>query len=176
VIECRSDDANNQLRLLADSMRKNKKLKSLVLLDPFGMQVEWSSIELLKGTSTDLFILIPSGVIINRLLYRNGASHHFEKLSSFFGLSESEIRNRFYKFHTEPTFFGEIEIVDKIKDPIQKIYDLYREQLGTIFKYVTIDPLILYNNHKLPIFHFACASNNETAVKIASEIIKKQTI
>jgi len=174
VIECRADDANNQLRLLSDGLRRNKKLKSLVLLDPFGMQVEWSSIEMLKGSSTDLFILIPSGVIINRLLYRNGASPHYGKLSSFFGLSEAEIKERFYEHRTTQTLFGDTEIVEKVKNPIQKIYDLYRERLGTIFRYVTEDPLVLYNNHNLPIFHFACASNNETAVKIAGEIIKNQ--
>jgi len=175
-IVCRNDDANNQLRELSDAMHKDSKIKSLVLLDPFGMQVKWSSIELLKNTSTDLFILIPSGVIINRLLYRNGESPYFEKLSSFFGLPESEIKERFYKHRTEPTLFGDEEVVEKVKNPIQMIAKLYCEQLNSVFAHVTKEPLVLYNNRGFPIFHFACASNNGTAVKIASEIIKKQQI
>ena len=53
-------------------------------------------------------------------------------------------------------------------------WKLYIEQLKTIFKHVTEMPLVLYNGRKTPIFHFACASNNSTAIKIASQIINKR--
>lgn len=56
----------------------------------------------------------------------------------------------------------------------EKIAELYIEQLKTIFEYVTEEPLVLYNSRKTPIFHFACASNNSTAIKIASQIINKK--
>ena len=42
------------------------------------------------------------------------------------------------------------------------------------FTYVTPQPLVLYNTRNTPIFHFACASNNQAAVKIANEIIEKK--
>jgi hypothetical protein len=45
--------------------------------------------------------------------------------------------------------------------------------LGEIFDYVTPEPLVLYNSRNTPIFHFACASNNQSAVKIARDIIYK---
>jgi hypothetical protein len=67
--------------------------------------------------------------------------------------------------------------IDKNKtssQPIEKIAELYIEQLKTIFKHVTEKPLVLYNTRNTPIFHLACASNNLTAIKIASQIINKK--
>ena len=138
------------------------------------MQVDWTSIEQLKGTRTDLWILIPTGVIVNRLLDRKCELTHIDKLTSFFGKDEAFLKNYFYKIRTVDTLFGETEIIEKVKKPIEKIAELYIEQLKTIFDYVTEKPLVLYNTRNTPIFHFACASNNQTAIKIASQIIKKK--
>ena len=57
---------------------------------------------------------------------------------------------------------------------IGEIDQLYRDQLGEIFKYVTPEPLVMRNSRGLPIFHFVCASDNKTAVKIAQQIINKK--
>lgn len=170
----RNSDANKQVELLAKAMREDTNLAALVLLDPFGMQVDWKSIELLKGTRTDLWILIPTGVIVNRLLDRKGELTYIDKLTSFFGKDESFLKDYFYKKKTVDTLFGEKEIIEKVKKPIEKIAELYIEQLKTIFEHVTEKPLVLYNSRKTPIFHFACASNNSTAIKIASQIINKK--
>ena len=170
----KTSDANEQVITLAKAMHQNKNLASLILLDPFGMQVDWKSIELLKGTRTDLWILIPTGVIVNRLLDRKGELAHIDKLTSFFGKDESFLKDYFYKKKTVDTLFGEKEIIEKVKKPIEKIAELYIEQLKTIFEHVTEKPLVLYNSRKTPIFHFACASNNSTAIKIASQIINKK--
>lgn len=170
----RNSDANRQIELLAEAMQKDKGFASLVLLDPFGMQVNWSSIEMLKGTRTDLWILIPTGVIVNRLLDRKGELTHIDKLKTFFGKDEDFLRSYFYKKNQEQTFFGEIERIRKVEKPIQKIAELYVQQLKDIFKYVTTEPLVLYNSRNTPIFHFACASNSRVAVKIANEIIDKK--
>ena len=169
-----TSDANGELHKLAESMRKDKSISSLVLLDPFGMQVDWASIEKLKGTRTDLWILIPTGVIVNRLLDRNGELTHIERLKTFFGKDEDFLREYFYRKRQEQTLFGEINIIEKIEHPIKRIAELYIQRLGEIFKNVTPEPLVLYNRRNTPIFHFACASNNKTAIKIASQIIGKQ--
>ena len=170
----RNSDANKQVEMLAQAMHNDKCLTALVLLDPFGMQVDWRSIELLRGTRTDLWILIPTGVIVNRLLDRKCELTHIEKLSSFFGKDEEFLKEFFYKKKKVDNLFGETEIVEKVKKPIEKIAELYIDQLKTIFDYVTEKPLVLYNTRNTPIFHFACASNNATAISIASQIIKKK--
>jgi three-Cys-motif partner protein len=170
----RSGDANEYLKKLAETMKNDIKFHSLTIIDPFGMQVNWESIQQLKGTKTDLWILIPSGVIINRLLDRNGKLSHIEKLVSFFGLSEAEIKEHFYKKNTSRGLFDIEDEIQKVSEPFQKIAEVYIQQLGTIFKHVTPEPLVLPSSRNIPIYHFAFASNNATALKIANEINKRK--
>lgn len=170
----RPGDANVKLIEMANYLRVNHNVKALVLLDPFGMQLNWDSIKQLENTGIDLWILIPTGVIVNRLLDRKGELTHIEKLTSFFGKDEKCLRDYFYKKRTEQSLFGETTIIEKVKEPITKIAELYIEQLKTIFKHVTTKPMVLYNSRNTPIFHFAFASNNETAKNIAAQIIKKK--
>ncbi len=136
------------------------------------MQINWESIEGLKGSRSDVWILIPTGVIINRLLDRKGELRHVKKLESFLGMEEEEIRKRFYLKTKEPrTLFDNTrEIVRKVEDPINKIAETYIENMSKIWDYVTPEPLRLNNTRGVPLFHFVFASNNEHAMKIASDI------
>lgn len=65
----------------------DKKKAALVLLDPFGMQIQWSSIEQLKNKRVDLWILVPSGVVINRLLSKDGTLLFSDRLTDFFWIN-----------------------------------------------------------------------------------------
>ena len=127
----------------------------------------------MKGTRSDVWILVPTGVIVNRLLNKNGELKHIAKLQSFFGLTEEEIKTYFYRKENQTTLFGEMEIIEKINDPIQKISELYVQRLKTIWSHVTEQPLRLLNSRGIPIYHFVFASNNQSAVKIAKQIITK---
>lgn len=171
TIEYKAGDANKWIDDLAKAL-KTKKYASLVLLDPFGMQIDWTAIEKLRDTRSDVWILVPTGVIVNRLLERNAELKYIDKLQSFFGMSEEEIRLAFYKQHTTTTLFGDEERVSKVAKPIEKIAKLYATRMKTIWKYVTEEPLRLNNKNGVPIFHFVFATNNAAAYKIANEIIK----
>jgi len=168
----RHGDCNQQIIELSKAMKEKKCFASLVLLDPFGMQINWESIESLRDTRTDIWILVPTGVIVNRLLDKNCNLTHSQKLQSFFGLSEDEIKQVFYYKETHTTLFGEEEATIKVTKPIEKIANLYAQRLRTIWTYVTEEPLRLENSKGVPIFHFVFASNNESALKIAKQIIK----
>ena len=164
-------DCNIQLMKLADSMRTRKDLAALVFLDPFGMDIEWKSIASLQKTRTDIWILLPTG-IVNRLLDRAGKIQHIDRLVSFFGLSEEAIRGEFYKNTGQLDFFGGGSPSKKIEDAIHHTADLYIRQLKSIWTYVTEIPLILRNSRNSPIFYFIFASNNKTAKRIAGQIIE----
>ena len=172
-LEFRCNDANAELFKLSKALHNDRHLKALVLLDPFGMQLDWDSIASLKGSGADVWILVPTGVIINRLLDGKGELLFSNKLQKFFGMSESEIRSFFYEDRTEMTLFGEETYCYKLPNAIRRIADLYITKLSEIFKYVLKEPLILYNRRGIPIFHFVFASNNQSAGKIASEIVGK---
>ena len=168
----RPSDCNKSLQDLGNALKSNK-YAALALLDPFGMQIEWESIAGLKGTRSDIWILVPTGVIVNRLLFRNGNLKYSKKLTSFFGLSEDEIRKEFYKTEQKLDLFnGESEIVTKVVKPINQIMHVYIRQLKTVWKHVTEQPLRLDNTKGRPLFHLVFASNNANAVKIAKDIIK----
>ena len=175
-LQFRTGDANEYIKALAEILKKDKKIKALVLLDPFGMQINWESIELLKDTYTDIWILIPSGVIVNRLLDREGNLEHINKLCKFFGMNENEVRDEFYVKKDSPSLFGNETIIQKKKEPIDKIANLYIKKLKRIWKYVMPEPLIMKNRKNVAIFHFVFASKNPTGFKIAKDIIRKVSI
>jgi len=166
------DDVNKRLAKLSNFL--NNKKAALVLLDPFGMQIDWASIEKLKDNRVDLWILIPSGVIINRFLDKKGKLKFSNKLQSYFGMSEDEIKNIFYKIETQETLFGSIDVTIKIEDSINTIAEIYIQKLKKIFKFVSETPLKLLNTKNVPIYHFVFAANKETALKIAKDIIEKK--
>lgn len=170
----RNGDCNEQLQELAGLMHGSDKFAALIFLDPFGMQIEWENIANLKGTRTDIWILLPTGVIINRLLDRKAELKSIALLCQYFGLSEEEIRMEFYNTKTETDLFGvENEVIEKVMDPINKIAMLYIKRMETVWKFVTPKPLRLNNSTGSPIFHFIMASNNADANRIAQEIIEK---
>jgi three-Cys-motif partner protein len=170
----KKDDANLQIIALSKMMLNNPgKYASLVFLDPFTMNVNWDSIKTLSGTRTDLWILVPTGVIINRLLQRDGTIGAPMKLVNFFGISENDIKKEFYEQSVEDNLFGNgVMSTRKLPNAIERIAGLYVKRLETVFKFVTKRPLVLYNSKNVPIFHLIFASNNFTAKKIASQIIK----
>lgn len=171
----RCSDANTQALMLAKTLKEGQgKFKSLCLLDPFGMSIDWNTLVALAGKSIDLWILVPTGSIISRLVKNNGELRFPNKLEEFFGLPEEEIKQRLYVKETKTGLFGEYEEIHKVNNIVQELANLYCEQLGTLFPYVTNDPLVLRNKKNVPIFHFVCASFNMTAVKIAKQIIDKR--
>ncbi len=172
-IIARQADCNEQIPELAKALASNK-YAALLFIDPFGMQVNWDSIATLKDTRSDIWILIPSGVTINRLLPKSGDVTNPEKLEQFFGLPYDQLFNYFYGHKTEETLFGRFKNFEKLDNPIERIVELYKNQLNTIWAHVTDPPLILKNSRNVPIFHLLFASNNKNALKIASQIIGKK--
>lgn len=65
-----------------------RKSRAVVFLDPYGMQVDWSTIEAIAATKAiDLWILFPLGQAVNRLLTRNDipAGGQAQRLTRFSG-------------------------------------------------------------------------------------------
>ena len=171
----KSGDANEKILELVNYAKTHPKCAALILLDPFGMQLNWETIQALKDIKhIDLWILVPSGVIINRLLTRSGKILCPERMEKSFGMSIDAIQQYFYQEVKEQSLFGDIVRQQKRDNTINRIAQLYLDLLGKEFSYVIKQPLVLTNSTNCPIFHFVFASHNQTGVKIASEIVIKK--
>ena len=159
---------------LANFLRnpKNKSYKTLAYIDPCGMQVEWRSLEALRGLPMDLWILVPTGLGVNRLLKINGkiSDAWLERLEIFLGLTREEIEKYFYK--KSETLFPEVIDVKKEQFAIKKSAKLYQNRLKEIFEFVS-KAYELKNSSNSVMYHLYLVSNNQAAIKIGNDIVKK---
>ena len=168
------EDCNIKLRDMSGFLQKKKDFRVLAFIDPYGMSLNWNSLEILKGLGIDLWILVPTGIGMNRLLKKDGEIREawLKKLEMTLGMAQKEIKEYFYKSKTIQTLFGSETMVEKEKDAIDKAGSLYRQRLNGVFKYVS-EMLPLKNSTGSIMYHFMMASNNTAAFKIANDIIKK---
>jgi hypothetical protein len=119
-----------------------------------------------------MWILVPTGLGVNRLLKKNGKIDDtwLERLEIFLGLSRAEIEKHFYKKST--SLFDDIEFVEKEKDAIEKSAKLYRSRLKEVFDHVS-RAYELKNSSNSVMYHLFLTSNNEAAERIGSDIVKK---
>lgn len=168
-------DCNIKLKGMSDFMRKNPYFRSLCFIDPFGMTVDWKSIACFKDLGIDMWLLVPTGIGVNRLLTKKGKIEEswLKKLELFLGLDRDEILDHFYEQKKELTLFGELEKLEKHNNTIARIMELYEKQLKTVFQFVS-DPFPMKNSVGSTMYHFVLATNNKTALKIGNNIIGKE--
>ncbi len=166
-------DCNTKLERMAEFLKANKNFRALAFIDPYGMSVNWSSIEALKGLGIDLWILVPTGIGVGRLLKNDGAISEawLAKLERFLGLSKKEIIDHFYKKQEVNTLFGPETVIEKEKNAVDKAGEIYRSKLNTVFKFVS-ESFVMRNTTNSIMYHFMMATNNAQALKIANDVIK----
>lgn len=171
-----NEDCNAKIHSMGQFLKssKGKNRKVLAYIDPCGMQLNWDSLTSLKESNVDAWILVPTGMGVNRLLKKDGkiSESWIEKLETFLGMSRTDILSNFYSQTEVFTLFGEEKVTTKTEKAVEKSAELYKNRLNELFKYVT-EPYILKNSSNSIMFHFFMVSNNKNAVKIANEIITK---
>ena len=175
-IELIQSDANAYLKDLCSKNWIGYQRRAVLFLDPYGMEVEWQTIDVIASTQAiDLWLLFPLGIAVNRLLKRDGnvdvAVRH--KLDRFFGTADWY--NTFYETVSSPTLFGE-EVVTRKTSDFQSIAQYFVERLQTVFTGVANNPLPLYNSRNNPLYLLCFAAGNPKgapiAVKIAQDILR----
>ncbi|OHD67542.1 MAG: hypothetical protein A2W19_01580 [Spirochaetes bacterium RBG_16_49_21] len=172
-VDVKNVDANEYL---SDLCRYDwSKHRAVLFLDPFGMQVKWSTIECIARTQAiDMWLLFPLGIGVSRLLKNDGQikSAMKNKLDDLFGTKEWF--NEFYKITIDDHLFGSEEKLEKDVD-FDKITEYFIRRLKTIFSKVAEKPAKLVNSKNNPLFLLCFAAGNpkgsKTAVKIADYIL-----
>lgn len=167
------EDCNTKLVAMASYLKSHREFRALAFIDPYGMSVDWTSIEALKGLGVDLWILVPTGVGVNRLLKKdmNISEAWLKKLEHFLGLPRQTIIEHFYRVNSTNTLFGEETYISKEKDIVHKIGELYAQKLNGVFKFVS-DSFVMRNSTNSIMYHFMMATNNKSALNIANDVIK----
>jgi three-Cys-motif partner protein len=144
--------------------------RAVVFLDPYGMSVNWSTIEALAATrKIDLWILFPIGVAVNRLLTRKQPppKSWADALTRFFG--DPEWEGRFYRPNMQPSLFGDDAALSKEAD-FEAIGDYFIERLMTIFAGVSSEYKTLRNSRNSPLYLLCFAASNPAGAPIAIRI------
>ncbi len=170
------EEANSYIRKWC-SETDWRTTRGVVFLDPYGMQVEWKTIETIAHTQAiDLWILFPLGQAVNRLLTKREPPKGAwaDRLTTIFGTNEW--KEAFYRRTRQRTLFGDQEALEKDAD-FQSIGEFFVERLRSVFAGVATNPLPLRNSRNVPIFLLCFAAANprgaRTAVKIAQDILGK---
>jgi three-Cys-motif partner protein len=143
--------------------------RAVVFLDPFGMQVPWTTIDALAATeATEVLINFPFGMAINRLLTRSGSidAKWQASLDEFFGSHDW----RAIAYEETKDLFGSRRT--KADDAEHQILRWYRDRLRKVFGYVSTARLIR-NTRGNPLYYLIWAGPNATGLKGAEYILSK---
>jgi three-Cys-motif partner protein len=169
----RHGDANAVLKSWCGE-RNWQKERAVVFLDPYGMQVEWDTIEALgKTKAIDLWYLFPLGVGVARLLTHDGNIDESWQKRLDLSFGTTEWRSRFYKIEKTQDLFGDRETLER-DATVENIQGFIQERLATCFTKVA-KGLVLRNSKFSPLYSLCFAAANErgapTALKIAQHIL-----
>jgi three-Cys-motif partner protein len=169
-------DANKYLLDLCEKRWTNHR--AVLFLDPYGMQVDWSTVEAIAATKAiDMWYLFPLGVAVNRLLRRDAsiASSIRTRLDRLFGTGVWF--DTFYETQERLTLEGP-EVCTVKTATFDGIAAFVNDRLAEAFAGVAEKPLALCNSKNVPIYLLCFAAGNErgapTAIKIAQDIMLKE--
>lgn len=150
--------------------------RAVIFLDPYGLQVDWATIEAIARTKAiDLWYLFPLGMGVNRLLTVSGniPPAWRDKLNRLLGADDWQ--TEFYRQPEETDLLGD-QALEKTAN-FRSIASYLVSRLKTVFPGVAENPKLLYNstNNPLYLLVFAAANDSgaEIAIKIAQHILRE---
>jgi len=176
-IDCYRADANALVRAICDSEdwrvpRGERRVRAVVFLDPYGMQVEWGMLEAIRGTrAVDLLYLFPIGAVLRQAAKNlNKVDSSKEKaLNRIYG--GSSWRDEWYRaspqgdlLHGPPTLLrkatrGQIELG-------------FKQKLEALFPYVSPSlPLLTRRGAQLYSLFLAISNDSPAAIALAKRVV-----
>ena len=176
-IKIKVGDANAELAQLCDPKMDWNYRRAVLFLDPYGMQVEWSTIEGAGRTKRiDMLFLFPLGMGVMRLLRRDPSQippENAKCLTRLFGTADWQ--KEFYVDDPQFTMLDEAGTdLGQVKAASpQKVAEFWLKRLGEVFEHVSPKGRILYNSRNSPLYLLCFAAGNPKGVEIMNHIFKK---
>ena len=169
-IDIQQGDANERIQALCAANMDWSSRRAVLFLDPYGMQVEWKTIEAVASTKAiDLWLLFPLGIGVNRLLTKSGDIPPSWKKRLDLLLGTTDWYDEFYRVETTPTLFGTNQ-EHVVKASMEAIGSYFNNRLKQVFAGVAEQPGVLRNSSNNPLYLFCFAVGNEHGKKIALRI------
>ncbi len=168
----RNNEANSAIASLCQT-EDWRCMRAVMFLDPYGMQVEWTTIELIASARhIDLWYLFPVG-IVQRLLRRRGNINPQWEAALDRVLGDHEWRDRFYaRSGFFPLFPEDDNEVTKIAT-VDTIQRYVRDRLDNLFQGGVAQRTLQLRNSKnscMFLLFFACGNPNPKAHQLAMRI------
>jgi three-Cys-motif partner protein len=144
-----------------------RRWRAVVFVDPFGMQVPWSTLEALASTGAiEVFINFPVNMAIQRLLKRSASFTEKErqKLDEYFG-----DRGWYDLLYTSDGLFG--PQTGKLSGSTERLVTWYRDRLRSAFGYVSTAHLVSSTKGR-PLYYLIHAGPNATGASIANHVLR----
>lgn len=173
-VQVREGDANEIVQRLCKRDWHREKMRGVIFLDPYGMEVEWQTVEAIANTrALDCWYFFPlSG------LYRNAPrdpirldQSKIEALNKVFGTDQW--RKEWYEEPEEQyDLLGNLIGSERRIADADRIERWVHARLRSIFKGSVLQPLRLKHANGAPMasLFFAVSNDKPAAVKVASDI------
>lgn len=168
AIDVVQGEANERIQALCTKDWSSHR--AVLFLDPYGMQVEWKTIEAIAATEAiDLWLLFPLGIGVNRLLTRSGEIPAGWRRRLDLLLGTNDWFDEFYKVERTPTLFGDDE-EHLVKASTATIGKYFNDRLASVFAGVAEEPAVLRNSSNIPLYLLCFAVGNERGKNVALRI------
>ena len=180
-IRIRHGDANEKVREICRQGDWDE-WRAVCFLDPYGMQVEWSTLKAISDTEAiDVWLLVPMGAALNRMLPHSGdvPEGWQKRLDVFFGTEEWRDAVYTEEPKAQAGLFDENESEKSTaRESLEGIEQYFINRLQELFPAVQEKPLRLCkpNGRWLYSLYFAVSSSDKAAqglaLRIANHITK----
>jgi three-Cys-motif partner protein len=169
-IQVQQGEANAAIQELC--RRAWKSHRAVLFLDPYGMQVDWNTIEAIAATEAiDMWLLFPLGIGVNRLTPKTGnvPIEWRRKLDQLLGTTDWY--EAFYRYEAKQLdmFGGDgVDLVEK--SSVETIGKYFLDRLRSVFPAVASRPRVLSNSRNCPLYLLCFAAGNAKGAPIALRI------
>lgn len=171
-VKCIVGDANEQIRKICVDEHWQTQ-RGVVLLDPFGSQVEWATMEAIAATKAlDLWYLFPAGVSVFRQIGNTGIVHgtHGASITRIFG---TEDWNKAFFVPSVQSDMFDAGRQSKSVTP-ESAARFMIERLRGVFQGGVLDEMIPLGKHAYPSYYllFAWGNPSTKAASLAKKLAK----
>lgn len=170
-IEVLEDDANEAIGRLLKSRRWNST-RAVMFLDPYGMSVDWKTLEAVRSTQAiDVWYLVSLSGLFRQAALDQRAVDQSKRMALTRMLGTEEWESAWYRRTEQSDLFGEVNADHARVVDVGSMEDFVHKRLSGLFPKV-LKPMRLTDDRGVPIFalFFAVSNPEPRAIGLATKI------